>query len=130
MPKSNDLIEAKVKKKIHPKQHNALISRINNFVKSNEHDEYIRQKMNEYLKEITAVCGINKTITFHIARHTFATISLGYGVPIETVSKMLGHTDIKTTQIYAKITDRKLSDDMEIMAIKINGRKMKAVEDI
>ena len=86
--------------------------------------------MNEYLKEITAVCGINKAITFHIARHTFATLSLGYGVPIETVSKMLGHTDIKTTQIYAKITDRKLSDDMEIMAIKINGRKMKAYEEI
>ena len=82
------------------------------------------QKMNEYLKEITAVCGINKTITFHIARHTFATLSLGYGVPIETVSKMLGHTDIKTTQIYAKITDRKLSDDMEIMARKVDGRKM------
>ena len=55
------------------------------------------QKMNEYLKEITTICGINKNITFHIARHTFATLSLGYGVPIETVSKMLGHTDIKTT---------------------------------
>ena len=82
------------------------------------------QKMNEYLKEIAAVCGINKTITFHIARHTFATLSLGYGVPIETVSKMLGHTDIKTTQIYAKITDRKLSDDMEIMARKVDGRKI------
>jgi site-specific recombinase XerD len=82
------------------------------------------QKMNEYLKEISAVCGINKTVTFHIARHTFATLSLGYGVPIETVSKMLGHTDIKTTQIYAKITDRKLSDDMEIMARKVDGRKM------
>lgn len=79
--------------------------------------------MNEYLKEITTVCGINKTITFHMSRHTFATLSLGYDVPIETVSKMLGHTDIKTTQIYAKITDRKLSDDMEIMARKIDGRK-------
>jgi len=82
------------------------------------------QKMNEYLKEITTVCGINKNITFHIARHTFATLSLGYGVPIEAVSKMLGHTDIKTTQIYAKITDRKLSDDMEIIARKVNGRKI------
>jgi site-specific recombinase XerD len=82
------------------------------------------QKMNEYLKEITIVCGINKNITFHIARHTFATLSLGYGVPIETVSKMLGHTDIKTTQIYAKITDRKLSDDMEIMARKVDGREI------
>jgi len=80
--------------------------------------------MNEYLKEISAVCGINKAITFHIARCTFATLSLGYGVPIKPVSKMLGHTDIKTTQIYAKITDRKLSDDMEIMARKVDGRKI------
>lgn len=81
------------------------------------------QKMNDYLKEISEVCGINKKITFHLARHSFATLSLGYGVPIETVSKMLGHTNIKTTQIYARITDRKLSEDMEIMAKKINARK-------
>lgn len=57
------------------------------------------QKMNEYLKEIAIVCGINKPITCHIARHTFGTtVTLANGVPIETVSKMLGHTDIQTTQ--------------------------------
>lgn len=66
------------------------------------------QKCNEYLKEIAEVCGINKNITFHVARHTFATtITLGNGVPIETVSKMLGHTNVRTTQIYARITDQK-----------------------
>lgn len=69
--------------------------------------------MNGYLKEIADVCGIKKTLTFHIARHTFATtVTLSNGVPIESVSKMLGHTSIRTTQIYAKVIDRKLSEDM------------------
>ena len=72
------------------------------------------QKMNSYLKEIGDVCGIHKEITFHMARHSFATsITLTNGVPIESVSKMLGHKNIRTTQHYAKIVDRKLSDDME-----------------
>lgn len=62
------------------------------------------QKMNAYLKEVADLCGISKHLTFHIARHTFATtVTLSNGVPIESVSKMLGHTDIRTTQIYAKI---------------------------
>lgn len=60
------------------------------------------QKMNQYLKEIAASCGINKNLTFHMARHTFATLTLSKGVPIESVSRMLGHTNIKTTQIYAR----------------------------
>ena len=80
------------------------------------------QKCNEYLKEIAEVCGINKNITFHVARHTFATtITLGNGVPIETVSKMLGHTNVRTTQIYARITDQKINVDMESLAAKLNG---------
>ncbi len=62
-------------------------------------------------------CSISKTLTYHIARHTFATtVTLSNGVPIETVSKMLGHTNIKTTQHYAKILDIKVSEDM--MALK------------
>lgn len=60
------------------------------------------QKMNSYLKEIADLCGIKKNLTFHLARHTFATMTLSKGVPIESVSKMLGHTNIKTTQIYAR----------------------------
>ena len=72
------------------------------------------QKMNAYLKEIADCCGIHKNLTFHIARHTFATtITLGNGVPIESVSKMLGHKNLKTTQHYAKVLDRKVSDDMQ-----------------
>ena len=71
------------------------------------------QRMNGYLKEIADLCGITKTITFHIARHTFATtVTLSNGVPIESVSKMLGHTSIRTTQIYAKVVEHKLSEDM------------------
>lgn len=82
------------------------------------------QKMNAYLKELADICGITKNITTHMARHTFATtITLSNGVPIETVSKMLGHTNIKTTQIYAKITDLKISSDMEILANKLNSKK-------
>lgn len=78
------------------------------------------QKCNEYLKEIAEVCDIHKDITFHVARHTFATtITLENGVPIETVSKMLGHTNVRTTQIYARITDQKICSDMAILEDKI-----------
>jgi len=71
------------------------------------------QRMNGYLKEIADICEIKKPLTTHIARHTFATtITLSHGVPIETVSKMLGHSDLKTTQIYSKVVDRKIADDM------------------
>lgn len=79
------------------------------------------QKTNAYLKEIADLCGINKPLTFHIARHTFATtITLSNGVPIETVSKMLGHTNLKTTQIYAKVLDVKVSRDMDMLRSKIS----------
>lgn len=72
------------------------------------------QKMNSYLKELADVCGISKNLSMHVARHTFATsVTLSNGVPIETVSKMLGHTSLKTTQIYARIVDSKISEDMK-----------------
>ena len=75
------------------------------------------QKLNCYLKEIAELCGIKKNLTFHLARHTFATtMTLGKGVPIELVSKMLGHTNIQTTQIYARITNEKISKDMDYLS--------------
>ena len=78
------------------------------------------QKMNEYLKVIAKLCGINKLISFHSARHTFATtVTLVNGVPIETVSKMLGHTDISTTQIYARVIDEKIAIDMKALQQKL-----------
>jgi site-specific recombinase XerD len=74
------------------------------------------QKINAYLKEVADLCDITKPVTFHIARHTFATtVTLSNGVPIESVSKMLGHSSIKTTQHYAKILDFKVSQDMALL---------------
>lgn len=78
------------------------------------------QKMNSYLKEIADVCKIDKNLTFHIARHTFATtVTLSNGVPIETVSRMLGHKSLKQTQHYAKIVDLKISEDMQLLRTKL-----------
>jgi len=81
------------------------------------------QKMNAYLKEIADLCGIPKELTYHAARHTFATtVTLANGVPIESVSKMLGHKNIRTTQHYAKIQDAKLGTDMEMLRQKIENK--------
>ena len=75
---------------------------------------YSNQKTNKNLKEIATACGIHKNITFHCARHTFATtVTLSNGVPIETVSKLLGHTKLSTTQIYAKVLQKKVGEDMK-----------------
>ena len=101
LPQAEELIK---KYKDHPKaaNHGTLFPVISN------------QKTNAYLKEIADLCNINKAITFHIARHTFATtITLSNGVPIESVSKMLGHTSIRSTQVYAKVVEQKLSEDMQ-----------------
>jgi site-specific recombinase XerD len=88
-------------------------------------------KTNAYLKEIADVCGIRKNLTFHMARHTFATtVTLTNGVPIETVSAMLGHKSLKTTQIYAKVLENKVSADMLNLRdkLKSNSNKLKVVE--
>lgn len=87
------------------------------------------QKLNSYLKEIADLCGIEKNITFHLARHTFATtMTLAKGVPIETVSKMLGHTNIVTTQIYARITNDKIGRDMQALAGQLGEIEKIALE--
>ncbi|WP_422350645.1 site-specific integrase [Flagellimonas sp.] len=97
------------KYKDHPltKEHGLLLPVISN------------QKTNAFLKEIATICKIQKNLTFHLARHTFATtVTLANGVPIESVSKMLGHQSLKTTQIYAKVIDKKLMEDMEVVQAK------------
>lgn len=82
------------------------------------------QKMNSYLKEIADLCEITKELTFHKARHTFATtITLSNNVPIETVSKMLGHSNIKTTQHYAKLLDTRVGSDMDILDQKLQAAR-------
>lgn len=80
------------------------------------------QKLNSYLKEIADLCGIEKNLTFHLARHTFATtIALTNGVPIESISKMLGHTKLSTTQIYAKVIESKIGTDMLALKNKLEN---------
>lgn len=82
------------------------------------------EKINLYLKEIANAVGITKNLTFHMARHTFATtVTLSNGVPIETVSKLLGHTKLATTQIYARVLDKKISDDMNNLRDKLERKK-------
>ncbi|HAP96072.1 site-specific integrase [Epilithonimonas hominis] len=87
---------------------------------------YTNQKVNEYLKTIADNCGINKKLTFHCARHTFATsVTLSNNVSIESVSKMLGHKSIKTTQHYAKILDKKVNEDMLNLQEKLKKKNSK-----
>jgi site-specific recombinase XerD len=100
-----------------------IIDKYSDHPKSNNEDRLLpiltNQKMNAYLKEIAAVCEIEKELTFHIARHTFATtVTLTNGVPIESVSKMLGHKNLRTTQHYAKVLDKKVSEDMKVLRDK------------
>ncbi|MCW3081709.1 site-specific integrase [Segetibacter sp.] len=110
LPKAKEIIE---KYKNNPKSLNdgTMFPNISN------------QRLNGYLKELADVCKIDKNLTFHLARHTFATtITLSNGVPIESVSKMLGHTKITTTQVYAKVIESKLSDDMKLLKQKLNDK--------
>ncbi len=83
------------------------------------------QKMNAYLKEMATLCGITKHVTFHMARHTFATtVTLSNGVSIETVSSMLGHKNLKTTQVYAKVVQEKVSNDMKKLKELLGGSEL------
>lgn len=85
---------------------------------------YSNQKTNQILKEIANACGIHKNITFHTARHTFATtVTLSNGVPIETVSKLLGHTKLSTTQIYARVLQKKVGEDMNDLMEKLKRKQ-------
>jgi site-specific recombinase XerD len=81
------------------------------------------QKMNAYLKELADLCGISKPLSFHAARHTFATtVTMMNGVPMESVSKMLGHKDLRSTQHYARIVDHKVGKDMEQLALVLDTK--------
>lgn len=75
-----------------------------------------------FAEKDSQAAGINRRLTYHMSRHSFATLCLSMGVPIETVSKMLGHQSIDTTRIYAKITRTKLNEDMTNLAGRIKGR--------
>ena len=77
--------------------------------------------VNRRIKKIAQRCGIEKTVSFHLSRHSFAVLALNYGMPIESVSKILGHTNITTTQIYAKVTNKKLENDISAFESKVSG---------
>ena len=104
-----------------------LIEKYNNDIHNVPEDNRVfdvisNQKVNDYLKVLASFCKISKVLTFHIARHSFATtITLSNGVPIESVSAMLGHKKIATTQHYAKMVDKKLEEDMRKLAIRIGS---------
>lgn len=87
------------------------------------------QKLNAYLKEIADVCGITKPMTMHIARHTFATtVLLSNGVSMEATSKMLGHSSLKTTQIYGKILESRVAAEMDLLSQKLEAKPIDAVK--
>jgi len=98
--------------------------------KTNLMPDLSNQKLNSCLKEIADLCNIKKNLTFHMARHTFATtVTLSNGVPLETVSKLLGHTKLATTQIYAKVIEQKVCADMEDLRIKLEPGKTSSAEN-
>ena len=83
------------------------------------------------LKEIAKLCGIERNLTYHMSRHTYATQTcISQGVPIETVSKLMGHSSIQTTQIYAKITNQKVNEDMKKLFTQVNGKYQVSESDI
>lgn len=114
MERSKTLVEAHIKLLPLPKR---ILEKYED--KSSEYALPIisNSNFNKYLKEIAFLCGINKRMTVHTARHTFSTtVGILNGLPIETLSRMLGHTNIKTTQIYAKILDSKISEDVNLLS--------------
>ncbi len=102
-----------------------LMNAAANLIIPDEPDERVfsvpcNQTVNRHLKEITRICKIKKDITFHCARHTFATLGLNNGMPINTVQKVLGHRKIEHTQIYAKLLSEKVKSDMEQLNNALN----------
>jgi integrase/recombinase XerD len=92
---------------------------------------YANQKCNAYLKKIVAKCKIDKNISFHAARHTFATtVTLANGVPIETVSKLLGHRRLSTTQIYARVMETKISEDIAVLRTKLKSSQLTSISSV
>ena len=80
--------------------------------------DYSRSAMNNKLSTVGKACGIRQRLSFHMARHTFGTLSLSAGIPIESIAKMMGHTSMSSTQIYAQVTDKKISEDMDRLILK------------
>ena len=84
-----------------------------------------RSVMAAKLSIVGRACGIKERLSYHMARHTFGTMSLSAGIPIESIAKMMGHASIASTQIYAQVTDNKISEDMDRLIRKYQKEKAK-----
>ena len=84
--------------------------------------------MGKNLCIVGKACGIRQRLSYHVARHTFGTMSLSAGIPIESIAKMMGHASISSTQIYAQVTDNKISEDMDKLIAKQSAKEKEIAE--
>ncbi|WP_036891790.1 site-specific integrase, partial [Prevotella corporis] len=91
------------------------------------HRDCSRSVMDAKLSIVGKACGIRQRLSFHMARHTFGTMSLSAGIPIESIAKMMGHTSISSTQVYAQVTDSKISEDMDRLIARYKAKDKNTV---
>ena len=87
-----------------------------------------RSVMSKNLCIVGKACCIRQRLSHHVARHTFGTMSLSAGIPIESIAKMIGHASISSTQIYAQVTDNKISEDMDRLIAKQSAKEKETIE--
>ena len=87
-----------------------------------------RSVMGKNLSIVGKACGIRQRLSYHVARHTFGTMSLSARIPIESIAKMMGHASISSTQIYAQVTDNKISKDMDRLIAKQSAKEKEIAE--
>ena len=92
------------------------------------HRNCSRSVMDTKLSIVGKACGIRQRLSFHMARHTFGTMSLSAGIPIESIAKMMGHASISSTQVYAQVTDNKISEDMDRLIAKQSAKEKETSE--
>ncbi|KXA34968.1 tyrosine-type recombinase/integrase, partial [Prevotella corporis] len=92
------------------------------------HRNCSRSVMDAKLSIVGKACGICQRLSYHMARHTFGTMSLSAGIPIESIAKMMGHASISSTQVYAQVTDNKISEDMDRLIAKQSEKEKEMAE--
>ena len=120
----------------------AIINRCRNEQKRNEEQRTLKEKgdshvfnsdcsrsvLNSKLSIVGKACGVRQRLSYHVGRHTFGTMSLSAGIPIESIAKMMGHASISSTQIYAQVTDNKISEDMDRLIAKQSAKEKEIAE--
>ena len=126
---------------LHPIAEN-IISHCRNAQAGNEEQQTVKEKgvslvfqphcsrsvMGKNLSIVGKACGIRQRLSYHVARHTFGTMSLSAGIPIESIAKMMGHASISSTQVYAQVTDNKISEDMDRLIAKQSAKDKETME--